>query len=515
MMRERVRSTPNRSHAQLSRFRSGNLVNASLSVLGRTFRTTIREGASAEELIERVARENGGGVAKVYYPEFKTWEIVAVKIGDRLLVKGDSKRVAEADFSQFRDGESVRSAAIAASKSSDGGIHFSLGESGIPMAATEEQGVVFPNAEELRIGKNINDIALWTTSAAFDPKNMDDIDSIYRHKGGASITSEAFEQISEAHGGMRSEKLMLYDNILVLDKDTGEVRTVTEHASRDIHFMDVPLPPLFTPGPQTVSTNIRQDMAVFDGRPERVSYLLVKTFDGAFTEHVDVGFSSLISTERGELHIQKPETASAQPSFSLLVLDDPPHIQKPQGTIIKPEKTKPKRSVPKSRNRTPVYKPPTFASALASWSMPRTEHICLSAPKSVVSLIPKTSGKEVKMPAVQLPSKVQRPPVAKPGSSRKKPKPKSGAITKKKRKKPKTLTSRKNKPKRIPKKKAKAKKRSKPKAIRRTIKKAVAKRKPAPEGLMDRPERKKAAKRRKTRLRKPARDSKKKDFKKS
>ncbi len=98
-------------------FNRMNIVTASVSLMGREFRTNIREGASAEELIEKVARENDGGVARVFYPEFNTWEIVAVKIGSEFLVKDDPKRVAEADFSQFQDPLLVRQAALAASRS--------------------------------------------------------------------------------------------------------------------------------------------------------------------------------------------------------------------------------------------------------------------------------------------------------------------------------------------------------------------------------------------------------------
>ena len=116
------------------------LVKASISLNGQTFHTLIHEGASAEQLIEKVAKENGGGVAKVYYPEFKTYEIVAVKVGNQLLVKNDPKRVAEADFSDFNDSDSVKKDAVSTASSSTGGIHFFVGKDGIPMAAAEDDG---------------------------------------------------------------------------------------------------------------------------------------------------------------------------------------------------------------------------------------------------------------------------------------------------------------------------------------------------------------------------------------
>jgi hypothetical protein len=264
-------------------------------MLGRTFTTDIREGATTNELIEKVARENGGEVSKRYYPEFKTWEIVSVRIGDMALVK-----------------------------SSESGIHFSLGEAGIPMAMTQEQGIVFPNAEELRIGRNTRNIALWTTSANFDPGNIADIDRMYSSRGGAVLSKDARDEVSKAHGGVRSGNgILLEENILVLNKDTGEILTVAQHAAREPE----PLP--FAPMPVLVSSPayvdiqpasrepVRYDPALFDAFRSRMndaSSLIIKTFDGSIADSVTVRFNPFSQDIRETALSALPQAMDARAS---------------------------------------------------------------------------------------------------------------------------------------------------------------------------------------------------------
>jgi len=269
-------------------------IDASVTLLGKRFTTAIREGASAEELIEKVARENGGGVAKVYYPEFKTWEIVAVRAGDVFLVKGDPKKVAEADFSNFPDAAAVRRRAMAVASHSDGGIHFSLGQSGIPLALTAEQGIVFPNAEELRVRKETSSIALWMTSANANPLELKDLERAYSASGGIRVSDDAQRQLASAHGGVRSEKLLLHDNLLVLDKESGEIRTASEYADR-IRVEGFAAPQFRTPDYTSVGLAMPSEKGVIvapmDASPFRIPYLFVKVFDGRLADHVSVQFN--------------------------------------------------------------------------------------------------------------------------------------------------------------------------------------------------------------------------------
>ncbi len=302
----RLNPTHASSEPRLSRFHSGNLVEASVSMLGRTFTTAIREGATTNDLIEKVARENGGEVTKKYYPEFKTWEITSVRIGDAVLVK-----------------------------SSESGIHFSLGEAGIPMAVTEKQGIVFPNAEELRIGRNTRNIALWTTSANFDPGNIADIDRMYSSRGGAVLSKDARDELSKAHGGVRSGNgVLLEENILVLNKDTGEILTVSQHAAREpesIMFSAGPvlassaysssaMPAAFSDArPSQHEPMARYDPALFDAFRSRMndaSSLIIKTFDGSIADSVTVRFNPFSQDERGPALFSLPQAADSKASVA-------------------------------------------------------------------------------------------------------------------------------------------------------------------------------------------------------
>jgi hypothetical protein len=255
---------------QASRFRQQSMVEATVTMLGRTFRTTIHEGATTNELISQIARENGGEVTMKYYPEFNTSEITSVRIGGVALVK-----------------------------SAESGIHFSLGSSGIPMAATDSNGIVFPNGDELPIGPNIRNIALWTTSANFDPGRVGDLDGMYGSRGGVRASRSALEEISRAHGGGRGaeRKLLLDENLLVLNKDTGEILTASEHAARE--------PPPAPIAPDNVAFGLPQYAVAapagvqavacapgqfdgFAGREWPEGRLVVRTFDGSVADFVRV-----------------------------------------------------------------------------------------------------------------------------------------------------------------------------------------------------------------------------------
>jgi len=274
------------------------LVKASISLNGQTFHTLIHEGASAEQLIEKVAKENGGGVAKVYYPEFKTYEIVAVKVGNQLLVKNDPKRVAEADFSDFNDSDSVKKDAVSTASSSTGGIHFFVGKDGIPMAAAEDDGIVFPNGEELRINSNIKDLSLSAVEFNVDPKSLSDLDGLY--KNGTVLSKSAKEEIEESHGGVRSEKLMLPDSsILILGRESGQIKTAAEFAGNIAaegfaHQTQFQLLPILQPQNVKLGLSLPTDLGPmnipFDGSNSRIPYSHIKLFDGKVTSAIKVNY---------------------------------------------------------------------------------------------------------------------------------------------------------------------------------------------------------------------------------
>ncbi len=279
------------------------LVNASVSLDGRAFTTMIREGATTEELVQKVAKENGGGVARVFYPEFNTWEIVAVKIGGTLLVKGDPKRVADADFSDFADPEGMRSAAVSASRGAKGGIHFSIGESGIPIAVTQDLGVVFPNAAELRVGNGTRNIALWTTEVNADPVTLADLNRQYSNKGGISVSEDAFANLAKAHGGTRSGTLVLEDNLLVLDKDTGDIMTAAQYSlPKDIElapqsrYVSTPIsPPVPAMGrpPALLGGDHAARNRMFDASTPRMPCTIARVFDGSVFDLLSIRYRPL------------------------------------------------------------------------------------------------------------------------------------------------------------------------------------------------------------------------------
>ncbi len=290
------------------------LVKSSITINGTKFTTLIRDGASAEELISKVAKENGGGVARVYYPELKTHEIVAVKIGEQLIVKGDPKRVQDGDFSEFEDAASVKNAAVTASSSSKGGIHFFVGSDGIPMAAAENEGIVFPNAQELRVNTNINNLSLAVVDYNVDPKNIREINKLY--KKGARISRDAKEEIEKSHGGVRSEKLMLPDtSVLILSRESGDIRTASEFASnfKAAGFFQPAAPQQFFV-PQQVHRGLQlpTDLGVMhiplDGSSSKIPYLCVKVFDGKVTDAIKVT-TYLPENETPKRRRKRPEPA--------------------------------------------------------------------------------------------------------------------------------------------------------------------------------------------------------------
>jgi hypothetical protein len=63
------------------------LVEANISLNGHIFSARVRKGATANEIVEKVVRKNGGLVEKKYYPEFKAHEITGIRIGDIRLGK--------------------------------------------------------------------------------------------------------------------------------------------------------------------------------------------------------------------------------------------------------------------------------------------------------------------------------------------------------------------------------------------------------------------------------------------
>jgi hypothetical protein len=420
--------THSASHATFQRlhnaFRSRQLVEASVELLGRTYRTSIREGASAEDLIEKIAKENDGGVARVYYPEFRTWEIVAVKIGDQVLVKGDPAKVADADFSQFSDAGRFRAAALRAASNSEGGIHFSIGKNGIPLAIMDNQEIAFPNAEELRIGKNTNNISLWMTSVNVNPLSLADLSQAYSSCGGLEVSRDALRKIEESHGGTRSDKLLLEDNILVLNKDTGEIFTASQFSAAVPSSLPCASSDFFQ------NYSIRSDITPaqsqsYDGNPLRNPYFTVKTFDGQLREHLRIQMNAIAESPKLEALPTAPAKNDGEPKsqhlpqlvFSLLRFESkpqdkppddfpPPKGGSPSAIRVKAAKVsgRAKRDMPKAASAAPHVLEITPEMIIRKWSEPRNKKIQLGTPvaSSPIKLfnegIPKNTIRQMPLP---------------------------------------------------------------------------------------------------------------------
>lgn len=265
--------------------------------LGRgTYYTHVPEGSSAESIIEKAAKANGGFVVKLFDPKLNATEILAVKLGDQLLVKGDFTKMLRADLSSLAPAD--RLSVLRAAKTSQGGLHIFLGEDGIPIYADKQGGLVFPNAEELRIGGKGDVIRIALVDYNFDPGNLRDLDDHYSGSGGIRVSEDARafisitdkDEISRSHGGGRSEKLMLDDNsVLILKMNSGEIVTMAENGIRPEGFA-VPkfvLSHHATTGLvyQNESSSVRLP---FDASRATIPYLFVKIFDGRITDQVKI-----------------------------------------------------------------------------------------------------------------------------------------------------------------------------------------------------------------------------------
>lgn len=277
------------------------LVRRSVSINGTKFSALVQDGTTADGIIEKIAKENGGGVAKTFNRELNACEIVAVKIGNHFLVKGEPSKVAEADFSQFDDSECTKKAAVDLSRKSKGGIHFFLGEGGIPLAVGKEGELLFPNAEEMSLKGRAETIHISLVDYDANPITFKDLDDLYSRQGGIKLSELAMrrigsisqEEIMGAHGGMRSEKLMLADtSVLVLDIESGDMMTVKEHVAKAEGFRapqfnqvqiesanKLPCSGFVNVG-LLLPTHLGPMLIPMDGSSVKVPYLVVKVFDG-------------------------------------------------------------------------------------------------------------------------------------------------------------------------------------------------------------------------------------------
>jgi hypothetical protein len=462
------------------------------------------DGASAEQVIESIARTYGGGVARVFNKQLNAKEIVAVKIGRNLLVKGEPDKISEADFSQFDNADSVRKAALRSSKQNKGGIHFFLGEKGVPLGVGDSGELVFPNAEELRLKGDTGTIHIDLVDYDADPLTLRDLEGMYSDKGGIRFSEMARElvlsnlqerDLMEGHGGVRSEKLMLADtSVLIFDIEGGEMKTAMEHSAKTEGFMapqfDVSLqqakdPTVEAPAFHNVGlllpTHLGPMLIPMDGSAAKVPYLFVKVFDGKAEDAVKVfepldeakPLSQTKQEQKEHLRIGAPEHVKTKIIQLRKLLEAARcfcYVEKDRGVrpalVLRPVFLDSKKSDKPQPGRLPEKKLPE--------PQPRSTS---SEPKQ-----------EAKMGGTKSPADAQKPAVSIARSRRTSPSKSSKAfklnmaIAPKKKPRPKVR-------------KAKAtarlvKKTSKKKVVKKTPKKP---KQPLREGLMDRPVKKRRA----------------------
>ncbi len=206
-----------------SGFSSGILVAANITINSRKYSTLICEGSSQMELLGKVAKENGGGVVKLFYPKYGTYEIVGIKIGNDILVKGNPKALEKADYSDFNDLHSAKRFFVKlsheAERNGGGGIHSFI-RSGIPVTIDKKGNLMFPNFDETPVTRETNDVEIKREKSKADPRTVSDILNMY---GRSERPSEILEKARSSHGGDRLEKIGDANNILLIDKDTGEI----------------------------------------------------------------------------------------------------------------------------------------------------------------------------------------------------------------------------------------------------------------------------------------------------
>lgn len=212
---------------------------------GGTYHAVVPEGLPFRDSLDILTKKYGGGVATYDYGGDLGQEIVAVVIGKSIEVKGEPEKVSGADFSKFDDPDYFSRICKEQSLSSEGGIHFFLGESGIPIVpAMGESGKIgFLNSKEVLVTGSTSYFSIRLVNYNSDPQTLKDLGSgeidislaaqtALSNPGSVnSPTNLTKEQIEKAHGGARGDKLMLDEQkILIFDFLTNELKTALEYA---------------------------------------------------------------------------------------------------------------------------------------------------------------------------------------------------------------------------------------------------------------------------------------------
>ncbi|MFH1521172.1 MAG: hypothetical protein ABID61_06000 [Candidatus Micrarchaeota archaeon] len=320
---------------------------ATIEISGKIFSAIVPEGTKFEHALDKIIEKHGGGVATLKYEGMEGKEIVAIMVGDRLMVKGEPDKIAKADFSSF--GESAGSAkaiAIEESRNSHGGIHFFIGSSGIPIVVGTDGQVFFPNGSEVEVGRNTSLFSVRLVDYNKDANSLSELGN-----GSLSISTNAQqvidhrleqEELAKSHGGIRGDKLILESSKLLIYDILGDrLSTASEYSDNfqvggfmapqfdPITIQQLPVAAPFVNVGLVYPTNNQPIQLPMDGSLLRVPYLYVSVFDGRLQDKLRIKSSKLLMDavqQTGEQLVSSTQTKPKQSSVVFVPYDPMPSI---------------------------------------------------------------------------------------------------------------------------------------------------------------------------------------------
>lgn len=315
---------------------------AAIEVEGRNFYAMVPKGSAFNEKLERITEKYGGGIGTLHY-EGMGDEIVVVRIGDVLLVKGEPDKVKNAEFRAFgQDPEQLREISVEKACDSKGGLHIFLGKTGIPIALDKDGKPIFLGGDEIKCGGILFSLQLVDYNQ--DPKTLSELSGdkkldisdkareiISSLNTGASEENISQNKLAQAHGGARGDKLIIDEQkMLIYDFQSGQLSAVSEFADRTNGFRAPQFDTMTFAHPGAQFTNIglvydTQSGPVnlpMDGSIHCVPYLYVKIFDGKVEDALRMRTSAALEkqlqefkTERSAIAEQKREPVIATIPF--------------------------------------------------------------------------------------------------------------------------------------------------------------------------------------------------------
>ena len=271
---------------------SHQLLEFSIDVGDRTFKTMMTEGSSFDSILRQVVRENKGYLLEIDYPGLGK-ETVGIKIGDVFLIDGDPSKVAKADFSKFDDPARTQAEALAASMGclGKGGVHGWADENGIPIAVSQDGKIMFLNFKEMKGDKALKRFKLSNEPSTFDPLTVDTLQN--GKKENQSMADELFKKRSGGggHAGERDKDVTLENAVvMIFDKNDGSLLSPEDFASK-IRQQGFAAPQISLPNMTSVGLAIDTKNGIIalpmDGSLARIPYMFVRMFDAGMKEFLD------------------------------------------------------------------------------------------------------------------------------------------------------------------------------------------------------------------------------------